>query len=231
MNIKGFQGTSLLDFPGRIAALVFTGGCNLTCPFCHNPGLVLDPGQYPDYPLDALLGELESRRNFIDGVVVTGGEPTLDPGILPFLHQLKAMGLQTKLDTNGLRPDILHEALEQELLDFVALDLKTSPQRYVELHQGPVDSSALLQSLALLREAGCGLELRTTCVPGWIDAGTLHRLGTLVQGAPSWALQQFNNRHALDPTLQALPPFAREELEAFAAIAAGYVDQVVIRGL
>jgi len=230
MHVKGFQGTSLLDFPGRIAALVFTGGCNLTCPFCHNPGLVLDPGQYPDYPVEVLFDELATRRNFIDGVVITGGEPTLEPGLLPFLRRLKAMGLQTKLDTNGLLPEVLAQALDEKLLDHVALDLKTTPERYAELHTGPVDLTALPRSIELLRSAGCGLELRTTCVPGWIDAEALHRLGSLVQGAPSWALQQFNNRHALDPALHDLPPCSGDEFDAFAAIASSYVAHVIVRG-
>ena len=168
MHIKGFQGTSLLDFPGRISSLVFTGGCNLTCPFCHNPGLVLDPDQYPDYPQDELLAELETRSNFIDGVVISGGEPTLDPGLLTFLRKLKQLGLQTKIDTNGLLPQVLEQAIDEQLLDFVALDLKTDPERYPELHTGQVDCQALITTIKLLQQSPCEVELRTTCVPAGI---------------------------------------------------------------
>ncbi|PLY00308.1 MAG: anaerobic ribonucleoside-triphosphate reductase activating protein [Desulfuromonas sp.] len=231
MHIKGFQGTSLLDFPGRIAALLFTGGCNLTCPFCHNPGLVLDPGQYPDYPEETLLEELTNRRNFIDGVVISGGEPTLEPGLLPFLHRLRELELQIKIDTNGLRPDVLTAALEQQLLDFVALDLKTIPQRYPELHSGPVDPALLIDSIALLRDADCELELRTTCVPDWVDHDTIKTLGELVKGAPLWALQQFQGQHALDPDLHDAAPYPPKTIEEFAQIAANYVENVITRGL
>jgi len=231
VHIKGFQGTSLLDFPGRISALLFTGGCNLTCPFCHNPGLVLDPAQYPDYPEDDLLRELESRRNFIDGVVISGGEPTLEPGLLPFLRRLRDLQLQIKIDTNGLRPDVLAAALDQKLVDFVALDLKTLPERYPELHHAPVDPSALLETISLLLGADCELELRTTCVPAWIDHATIEALGTLVQGAPLWALQQFHGQHALDPSLQDAPAYPAKTIEEFSEIAKNYVDSVLTRGL
>ena len=154
MGIKGFQGTSLLDFPGRIASLVFFGGCNLTCPYCHNPSLVLDPDQHEDIPAAALLEEIRERRSFIDGVVVTGGEPTLDAGLLPFLRELKALGLEVKLDTNGLAPVVLEQALAEKLVDFVALDLKTAPHRYGELHRRPVNPSALGRSVRLLLDSG-----------------------------------------------------------------------------
>jgi len=231
MHIKGFQGTSLLDFPGRIAALVFTGGCNLTCPFCHNPGLVLEPQQYPDYPLAELLDELAGRRGFIDGVVISGGEPTIDPGLLPFLRQLRRLELLTKLDTNGLRPDVLAAALDENLLDFVSLDLKTSPERYPELHSGAVDSAALLRSIELLRASDVTLEVRTTCVPRWIDDSSLHTIGAAIRGVPTWALQQFHGDHALDPTLHELQPYPREIFEDFTQIAAAYVDTVLVRGL
>ena len=124
MGIKGFQGTSLLDFPGRIASLVFFGGCNLRCPYCHNPALVLEPESYPDLPLDEVLAELADRRGFIDGVVVTGGEPTLAADLLPLLQGIRDLGLQIKLDTNGLAPKVLEILLQRQLLDSIACDLK-----------------------------------------------------------------------------------------------------------
>jgi len=231
MNIKGFQGTSLLDFPGRIAALVFTGGCNLTCPFCHNPGLVLDPGQYPDYPPEELFAELQKRSTFIDGVVISGGEPTIDPDLIPFMKRVRDLGLQIKIDTNGLRPDVLTTALEQNLLDFVALDLKTLPARYPELHTGAVDCDALLKTIQMLKQAPCELELRTTCVPGWVDAETIKEIGKLVKGSPTWALQQFQRQHALIEDLEETVPYTPENLEQFAEIARHYVANVVVRGV
>ncbi|WP_432823476.1 anaerobic ribonucleoside-triphosphate reductase activating protein [Trichloromonas sp.] len=231
MKIKGFQGTSLLDFPGRIASLVFFGGCNLSCSFCHNPTLVLDPDQYPDYPLAALLDELQERRSFIDGVVVSGGEPTIDKGLLPFLREVKGLALEVKLDTNGLAPAVLEQALGEGLVDYVALDFKTAVERYSELHHGPVDTAALRQSIRLLLDGCVDYEIRTTCVPGLVDAADLPVMGEAIAGACSWVLQQFVARHAMDESLQTLAPHLPEQIRTFAQIAGAYVERVSIRGL
>jgi pyruvate formate lyase activating enzyme len=231
MGIKGFQGTSLLDFPGRIASLVFFGGCNLTCPYCHNPSLVLDPEQYPDYPVAALLDDLRERRNFIDGVVISGGEPTLDTALFPLLREIKGLGLQVKLDTNGLLPEVLEGLLDLKLLDYVALDLKTSPERYGELHSGPVHVQGLVRSAELLRESGIRYELRTTCVPGLIEEADIRSIGELARGAERWYLQQYHPGHALDEELRALEPHPVETIRAFAALAGEYVGEVGIRGI
>jgi len=231
MAIKGFQGTSLLDFPGRIASLVFLGGCNLSCPFCHNPDLVEAPDRLPDYPVEPLFEELEQRRSFIDGVVISGGEPTLYPDLLPFMRRIKQMGLMVKLDTNGLLPGVLDEVLRQGLADLVALDLKTAPGRYGELHDRPVDGTALQRSVALLLEGGVDYEFRTTCVPGLVREDDIRQLGTLLKGARSWVLQQFVPRYCMAASYRALDPYPASRLEGFAEIAREFVPQVVLRGV
>ncbi len=231
MHIKGFQGTSLLDYPGRIASLVFFGGCNLTCPFCHNPDLVLKPGTYPDYPLDELLDDLRSRRSFIDGIVVSGGEPTVDRGLIPFLREVKALGLLVKLDSNGLAPEVLEGALWEQLVDYLAIDIKTSPARYGELHTAPVDSEALMRSIATVKKAKVDYEFRTTCVPGFVEEADIRNMGEALSGARCWVLQQFVPRYALSPQVQLLEPHSPEEIERMAALAECYVDEVQIRGL
>lgn len=231
MGIKGFQGTSLLDFPGRIASLVFLGGCNLSCPFCHNPVLVEDPEALPDYPVEALFEELGQRRRFIDGVVISGGEPTLYAGLLPLMRRIKAMGLQVKLDTNGLLPEVLDEVLQQGLVDLVALDLKTAPQRYWELHSRAVDSAALARSVALLLQGSVACEFRTTCVPGLVREDDILQLGTLLHGAQSWVLQQFVPHHSLADSCRSLEPYPASRLEAFAVLAREFVPKVMLRGI
>ncbi len=231
MGIKGFQGTSLLDFPGRIASLVFFGGCNLTCPYCHNPSLVLDPEQYPDYPVAALLDDLRERRNFIDGVVISGGEPTLDTGLLPLLREVKKLGLQVKLDTNGLAPSVIEAALAESLLDYIALDLKTAPHRYGELHPGPVDLSALDRTLRLILDSKVEYELRTTCVPGLVEEADIRALGELARGARRWYLQQYHPGHALSDEWRGVEPHPVETIRGFVALAKGYVEDVGVRGI
>jgi pyruvate formate lyase activating enzyme len=231
MSIKGFQGTSLLDYPGRIASLVFWGGCNLTCPFCHNPALVLAPDDWPDLDADALLDDLAGRAPFIDGVVVSGGEPTLDPALANWLAGVKRLGLAVKLDTNGLRPDILADLLERRLVDFLAIDLKTAPERYAELHPGPVDCAALVASVHLALAAPVEVEFRTTCVPGFVDATAIHHLGQLIRGAPRWTLQQYHPTPALDPAWRKVAPYPPVAITELAEIARQYVRDVVVRGV
>ena len=231
MRIKGFQGTSLLDYPGRISSLLFFGGCNLTCPFCHNPGLVLEPEQYPDYPPEHILKELEARRPFIDAAVISGGEPTLEPGLEGLLRDIKGLGLAVKLDTNGLLPEVLDNLLRQDLLDFVALDVKTSPARYSELHTDPVNGCLLEQSIRLLLESAVEHEFRTTCVPGLVEEPDIDAIGAVLAGGRSWVLQQYVPGHALAGAFRALEPHPPETLRRFARLAAGYAAQVSLRGV
>ena len=230
MSIKGFQGTSLLDFPGRVASLLFWGGCNLTCPFCHNPALVLEPHAWPDLDREALLADLAARRPFIDGVVISGGEPTLDPALADWLAAFKALGLAVKLDTNGLAPGVLADLLDRQLVDCLAIDLKTAPQRYHELHRGPVDPAALVASIGLALAAAVTVEFRTTCVPGFVDPPAIHALGGLVRGAPLWVLQQYHPAPALDPAWQELAPYPPPKITELSGIARQYVNEVVVRG-
>lgn len=231
MTIKGFQGTSLLDFPGRIAALVFYGGCNLRCPYCHNPQLIDAPDELPDYPEDELLNNLRRRRKFIDGVVVSGGEPTLAPGLLPLLREIRALGLQIKLDTNGLRPAVLKAALAEGLLDYVAVDLKTLPERYSELGGEGGDIRAFAEGVEMLMASGVDYEFRTTCVPGWIDAETIETLGTTINGARRWVLQQFVPEYALDARWHSVAAYPAARLQELAQRAEPYASEVLLRGL
>ena len=230
MGIKGFQGTSLLDFPGRVASLVFFGGCNLTCSFCHNPSLVLSADDFPDYPQEALLEELAERRGFIDGVVISGGEPTLAPELPALLREIKALGLQVKLDSNGLAPGVLEAVLAAGLVDYVALDLKTAPERYGELHSGPVAVSHLLASVRLLLGGAVDYELRTTCVPGLVAETEIRALGENVRGARRWRLQQYVPGHALAEAARLVEPYTEERLRGLAALAREYVPDVELRG-
>jgi len=231
MSVKGFQGTSLLDFPGKIASLVFLGGCNLSCPYCHNHALVKTPQAYPDIPVEDLFALIEERRNFIDGVVISGGEPTLDPQLPALLQQIKKMGLQTKLDTNGLRPDVLERLLEQQLVDYIGMDIKTDLHRYGELHHAPVDIEAVQRSLILLKQTDIEVEFRTTCVPGLVEEEDIHAMGKVLQGARLWVFQQFVAEPAMSELMRLCTPHAKEVLQQFSQIAEYYVEKTAIRGI
>jgi len=207
------------------------GGCNLSCPYCHNPGLVLDPGTFPDFPLEELLAELRKRIGFIDGIVVSGGEPTLDPGLPVFLHQVKKLGLLVKLDSNGLLPEVIEALLDEKLIDYLAIDLKTAPDRYAELHHLPVATTGLRRGVELARSAAVEVEFRTTCVPQLVAEKEIMEIGELVRGARLWVLQQFVPHHALLPEWQESPAYSREQLAALARLAEPYVQQVKLRGI
>jgi len=221
----------LLDFPGRVASLVFTGSCNLTCPFCHNAGLVLDPDSYPDYPLDELLADLKKREGFIDGVVISGGEPTIDTGLPAFLSLLKERDLQVKLDSNGLAPKVIADLLEQHLVDYFAIDMKTSLNRYHELHTMPVATEALSETVDILKQATVEVEFRTTCIPHLVAETEIDAIGELLQGTQLWVLQQYVPLHAMVEEWQELDVYRPEQLYALADRARGYVDQVQVRGI
>lgn len=231
MGIKGFQGTSLLDFPGKIASLVFFGDCNLRCPYCHNPGLVLEPDTYPDLALDEVLDELAERREFIDGVVITGGEPTLAAGLLPLLRGVRQLGLGIKLDTNGLAPEVLQQVLAEGLVDLIACDLKTAPERYPELGCPGSAVAALERSLRLLLSTRVAVEFRTTCVPGLVETADIEAIGRALAGGKDWVLQQFVAGHAMEPSWKSLVPHPAETLKAFAALARSHVPSVRLRGI
>lgn len=173
MRIGGFQKQSLIELPGAISAVVFTVGCNLRCPYCHNRQLV-EPGLVEEVPEEAVLEHLLRNRGLLDAVVLSGGEPTLQGDVAEFLREVKSMGYLTKLETNGTRPDVLEELLEEGLLDVVAMDIKAPLdfERYREVSGGVLsreEFEGILRSLDLLKRSGLKVEFRTTVIPGMIS--------------------------------------------------------------
>jgi pyruvate formate lyase activating enzyme len=183
MRIGGYVPCSLSDFPGHIAAVVFTQGCNWRCPWCHNPALVY-PGRFTEpLPEADVLARLASRRGQLDGVVITGGEPTLHAGLPGFIRAVRELGYRVKLDTNGSRPAVVRELLAARLIDYVAMDLKAPFSRYAEAAGVPVDTGALAETMTLLRETKTPHQLRTTRWPG-LSAADTPALAALAQGSP-----------------------------------------------
>lgn len=218
MHIKSVVKTSLIDFPNRLASIVFVGGCNFRCPFCQNAELVLRPGELPDLPVEEVLASLRERRGFVDGLVISGGEPTLEAGLFDFAREVAALGLAIKLDTNGYRPDALGRLLEAGLLEFVAMDIKAAPDRYAEAAGLPaLRLERIRESLDLLRASPCAHELRTTVVPGLVAVEDADALAELVHGAQRYVLQQYRPDRALVPALQDVTPYTVRELEELAA--------------
>ncbi|HHY94174.1 MAG TPA: anaerobic ribonucleoside-triphosphate reductase activating protein [Firmicutes bacterium] len=226
----GLQKLSLVDFPGMVCATVFLRGCNLRCPYCHNPDLVLGSPDLPCIPEEELLRFLESRRGFIDGVCVSGGEPTLEPGLPGFLTRVKALGFQAKLDTNGTRPDVLRQLLECGLLDYVAMDVKAPPDKYRTVTRSQVDPYTVEESMRLLQHSEIDHEFRTTVVPGLVSAKDVEAIARWLQGAHRYVLQPYwPPRKTLDESWEKPPPCPHSHLERLARCIAQLVARVEVR--
>ena len=228
MRIKGLQKMTLLDFPSHVACTVFLGGCNFRCPFCHNAGLVLRPLDAPDVPKEEFFSFLKKRQGVLDGVAVTGGEPTLDPSLAPFLRRIKEMGYAVKLDTNGSRPRVLAELLADGLVDYVAMDVKSSPSRYAEA-AGTDAWESVCESLEVLRESGVPYELRTTLTRELHDRETLEEMGRAIAGAPVLYLQTY--RDSGDTVGAPMTAYTPAETEELADALRPYARAVFLRGV
>ena len=229
MDLHGLQKLTLLDYPGKVACTVFLGGCNLRCPFCHN-GELLDNSLPPQLISEELLAFLGRRRGLLDGVCITGGEPLLRPQLPQLLRRVKELGFSVKLDTNGAFPRQLKEIVGQGLVDYVAMDIKNSPERYPQTAGVPdLNLEPYRQSVSLLLEGRVDYEFRTTVVREYHDADSFRAIGPWLTGARRYFLQSFVDR---DTVLQpGLHPCTREQLETFADLVRPYVAQVELRGV
>jgi pyruvate formate lyase activating enzyme len=207
-----------------VASVLFTPGCNLRCPYCHNWRIVVDP-KPPFLNDEVTLKILEERKRFIDAVVITGGEPTIHKELPKFLKRLKEGGFMVKLDTNGLNPWALEECLPY--VDYVALDVKTSVGKYARLGAG--EATELLHTIEILKTGKVECEFRTTVVPGFVGEEDLVEIGGLVKGVKSFVLQQFVPDDTLDKTLNSLRPYSREIMAGFAENMKKYAENVMLR--
>lgn len=230
--VKGWIKTTLIDFPGQIASILFLGGCNLRCPMCHNADLVLRPAALPDIPLELIFDHLKKNAGKLTGVVVSGGEPCVNARLIPMLRQFRAMGLAIKLDTNGFYPNILGEILAEKLIDYAAIDVKAPPEKYALLCGLPsVDMDRFQQSLDLLIESRIDHEFRTTVVPNLILEKDVAAIAQWLPPQSTYILQQFRPQNCLDPAYNDLIPYPVDVLRRMQARAEESLNAVSIRGI
>ncbi len=199
MTIGGFQSFSLSEFPGKISAVVFCQGCNFRCRYCHNPELV-DPGRFaPPWPEDQVLRELASRRGRVQGVVITGGEPTLQHDLERFIREVRDLGFAVKLDTNGSDPEAIERLLAARLLDHVGLDVKAPPRTYATVARIEIAPNTITRSISAVLASGVDHELRTTWLPSLLLREDLFEIADAVKGCRRWVVQRFVPSKALDP--------------------------------
>jgi len=232
MKIGGLQKVSLIDFSPNISCVVFTIGCNFRCPYCHNPQLVLT-GKKPALQIgeNALFEFLEKRKKYLDGVVITGGEPTLQADLADFICRIKDMGFQVKLDTNGSNPSKIEELIDKNLLDFIAMDIKTDPERYKKDVKALCNPEEIFSSIEIIKKSGLAHEFRTTCVKPMISLDTIRKIAGLVKGADQYALQAAHSDNVLDPSFfyQKNRICGKEEMETFKKILDSSVRSCIIR--
>ena len=229
MKIHGLQKMTLLDFPGKVACTVFLGGCDLRCPFCHNAELI-DGSAPAVMEEDGLLRFLETRKGLLDGVAFTGGEPLLRGDLAPLMRRIREMGFAVKLDTNGTHPEHLRALTDEGLIDYVAMDIKNSPERYA-LTAGleDMDLAPVRESVKILLEGKTDYEFRTTVVAELHDADSFRQIGPWIRGARRYFLQQFTDRDTV--------PFggfhapAAEDMRSWAEIMRPFVPETKLRGV
>ncbi len=233
MKVAGFIKTSLLDWDGFIVSTVYLPGCNFRCPFCHNPQLVVgvvDDEEQIDW--SQVEGYLRENRDFLDGVVVSGGEPTLHHDLHSMLKSIKALGLKVKLDSNGTRPEVLDDLIGAGLVDFVAMDIKAPlDRRYDQLCGVEGQAEKVKTSVKLVIDSGVDHEFRTTVVPIMVKEDDIEDIARSLRGARRYTLQQFRPKVTLDPNLGALEPYPVSVLRRMSETAREHVANVRVRGV
>lgn len=232
MHLGGLQKSSLIDYPGKLSSVIFFAGCNFDCPYCHNPELAKGCAACPaDLSAAHICDFLKQRQGFLDGVVVSGGEPTLQPDLPDLCKKIKGFGYPVKLDTNGSRPKLLEQLIDARLVDYIAMDLKTDPVLYRSYIKADCNPDPLLASIRILMESGIDYEFRTTCVKPIVTFETIENITQLIQGARRYALQRFRNNDVLHPEFfgGVENEYSEKELMELKAAAEPHVMNCILR--
>ena len=228
MKISGLQKLTLLDYPGKMACTVFTYGCNFRCGFCHNALLVTEENS-SNISEDEFFAFLKKRQGILEGVCISGGEPTLQPDLKEFIIKVRSLGYATKLDTNGPNPRLLKSLIEENLLDYVAMDIKHSIDKYREICGCEVDTDAIRESISIIIESGIDHEFRTTTVKEYHSAEDFEAMADLIKGDSKYFLQHFEDSGNLIG--DNLSPLSGEEMAAYAEAIRNKVPNVALRGV
>lgn len=228
MKIGGFVKNSLSDYPGKVAAVVFTQGCNLRCPYCHNPELLAE--NVPGTVLwEDVWNYLQSRHRHLDGVVISGGEPLLQPDIEDVMLAIRSLGLSIKLDTNGTFPDKLEMLIQDNLIDYVAMDIKASASLFQKTVRKDIPYHYIEKSIELLKQAKIPYEFRSTLVDGLHDLTEVEAMARHIAGAPLYYLQRVSGFQTLDPDILSKASYSDQAMQQFKSVAQNHVGQCQLR--
>jgi len=231
VEIKGLEKFAPKDFPGVIACTMFLGSCNFRCPYCHNADLVLKPETLSTFPMDYIFDFIDSRKGWLEGVCITGGEPLIHEGLEDFLSVLKQRNLLVKLDSNGSFPSRLSDLIQNNLLDCVSMDVKAPLERYRDVVMAPVNPKDIRKSIQILMNSGVEYMFRTTVVPGLVEEEDVIKIGQMLQGAKVFQIQQFSPHNTLEPSFEKKRPFPAQDIQTMTEAVKKYFDEVRFEGI
>lgn len=230
IEIKGFMKTSMLDYPGKLSACIFLSRCNFRCPYCHNVELVNDDVRLIPFDNEKIFDYLKKKKEWMDGVVISGGEPTLHAGLVELCEKIKKIGYSIKLDTNGTNPKMLKQLIDSKLVDYVAIDIKSSKEKYDEATNVKSNIDAISESVNMLIKGDVDYEFRTTVLPGLVDISDMKKIGEWIKGAKRYYIQQFIPIKTLNETYIEKPSHNHETLHEMKNIMDKYVELCAVRG-
>jgi pyruvate formate lyase activating enzyme len=233
LPISGFQEVTLIDWEGKIASIIFIWGCNLRCGFCHSKGLVLDNDNKAMAPIGEIIQSINQKKGWIDGIVITGGEPTLyEAGLFSVLQQIKDNGFLVKLDTNGTRPETVKRVINKKLVDYIAMDIKAPLDQvaYTGAVCADIDINNIKESIDIIMSSGLDYEFRTTAVPGVISLGQIGEIARSIKNAKRYRIQQFQAKDTLQQSFLDLKPYPLKELTEMVEKAREYIPDTSLRG-
>jgi len=231
MLIKGFQRVSLIDYSGKLCSIVFVAGCNFRCPYCYNIELVESPKELKTIPEKEIIDFMKTRKGLLDGVCITGGEPTIQKGLEEFAKKIKDIGFLVKIDTNGSNPEVLKKLIKRKLVDYIAMDVKAPLEKYGKIIKGSVDLEKIQESIDLIKKSNIEYEFRTTVVPKFFNEKDALAIGKWLKGSKNYYIQQFRPGKTLDVKLKNEKPYAPEKLKKFVEILKPFFDSVKVRGI
>lgn len=226
--IAGLQKSSLIDYPEKIAAIIFTQGCNFACPYCHNPEIISTTGATA-FAVAPVVEFLNSRKGKLEGVVITGGEPTINKDLPTFIKLIKDLGFSVKLDTNGTNPQVIKKLLDEKLIDYVAMDIKAPIEKYSAVVRKNINVKNILKSIELLKKSDIKYEFRTTVVKTQLSPDDFDLIGKMISNAPKYYLQRFVPSKTLDETFMSEETYTDEEFEPIIKNLRQYVKFVDLR--
>ena len=230
MLIKGFQKLSLIEYPGKLSAIIWTGGCNFRCPFCYNRDIVLNYNKMKTIPEKEVIDFMLTRKGLLDAIAITGGEPTLQKDLPEFAQKIKDMGFLVMVETNGSNPGMIKELIDKKLVDYIAMDIKAPLKKYNKVCGKKVNKKNIQKSIDIIRKSGVKYEFRTTVIPKFFKEDDAKAIGKWLKGSKRYYLQQFVTENTVDKDFKKMKSYPVEKLKEFAKMMKPYFKSVKVRG-